>query len=97
MCAELTTGFPAFHYIQTRGLNVAMLLVGMNAQFEKKALGRITFECSQVGQLYDLLRHLNPEMGASKITLISIGYNSKKEIIARFEFTWSFKYRNNHS
>ena len=93
MAAELSTG--AYALLATKGKekSIAVILVAANAEFVKKATGVTTFTCSNwpefdiaVGQA---IKTGEPQLATGR----TIGSNSDGETIALFEFTWSFKIR----
>ena len=89
--AELATGLLAFLAIE--GHNVSFLVVGVNGKFYKKAKGKIVFICNQGHLIRDsIYKAINSGQGET-LTVKSIGYNEQNEIVAEFEFTWSFKKR----
>ena len=93
MAAELSTG--AYALLATKGKeeSIAVILVGTHAEFVKKATGATTFTCSNWFE-FDKAVGRAIETGEPQIaTGRSIGSNSDDEIIAIFEFTWSFKKR----
>ena len=93
MAAELSTG--AYALLATKGKkeSIAVILVGTHAEFVKKATGITTFTCSNWLE-FDKAVGRAIETGEPQIaTGRSIGSNSDGETIALFEFTWSFKIR----
>ena len=93
MAAELSTG--AYALLATKGKkeSIAVILVGTHAEFVKKATGITTFTCSNWLE-FDKAVGRAIETGEPQIaTGRSIGSNSDGETIALFEFTWSFKKR----
>jgi len=93
MAAELSTG--AYALLATKGKeeSIAVILVATRAEFIKKATGVTTFTCSNWFE-FDKAASRAIETGEPQIaTGRSIGLNSDDETIAIFEFTWSFKKR----
>ena len=93
MAAELTTGVLLIEKIQESKKNIAMLLVENNAQYFKKATGRIYFECTQ-GEIVEeaIARAIDTGEGQT-LTLTSVGTNSEGVEISKLNFTWSIKLR----
>ena len=93
MAAELTTGVLLIEKIQESKKNIAMLLVENNAQYFKKATGRIYFECNQ-GEIVDeaIARAIDTGEGQT-LTLTSVGSNSEGVEVSKLNFTWSIKLR----
>ena len=93
MAAELSTGAYALLATKRGEENVAVILVGTHAEFVKKATGVTTFTCSNWFE-FDKAVALAIETGEPQTaTGKSTGSNSDGETIAQFEFTWSFKIR----
>ena len=93
MAAELSTG--AYALLATKGKeeNIAVILVGTHAEFVKKATGLSTFTCSNWLEFDKAVGRAIETGEPQKATGRSIGSNSDGETIALFEFTWSFKIR----
>ena len=93
MAAELSTG--AYALLATKGKekSIAVILVATHAEFVKKATGVTTFTCSNWPEFdsaaSQAIKTGEPQLATGK----SIGSNSDGETIALFEFTWSFKTR----
>ncbi len=91
MAAELSTGVLAFAYVYQQPVKVSMLVVNMQAQFYKKATGTIQFICND-GAAIQLAITNAIQTGESVIVICrSSGVNRQGELVANFEFTWSFK------
>ena len=90
--AELSTGLPTAVAI-TGKASTAMLLVGIETKFLKKADSTSYFICeeNQKAQLAVNQTILSGE--AQQFTLTSLGYNSSNEIISETKVTWSVKKR----
>ena len=93
MAAELSTG--AYALLATKGKeeSIAVILVGTHAEFVKKATGISTFTCSNWLEFDKAVGRAIETGEPQKATGRSIGSNSDGETIALFEFTWSFKIR----
>ena len=93
MAAELSTGAYALLATKGRGESVAVILVGTHAEFVKKATGVTIFTCSNwlafEKAVCRAIETGEPQLATGR----SIGSNSDGETIALFEFTWSFKIR----
>ena len=93
MAAELSTGAPAMASAESADESVAMLIVGLKADFDKKADGLTTFVCDQVDR-FDAAIAETVETGEGvTVDVDTIGYLANGEVAARFTFTWSFKRR----
>lgn len=87
--AELSTGLLGLLAIGER--KVSMLIIHIEAEFTKKALGLTTFTCSdgeQVQQAVESAIELNEPQ---TIRVTSVGTNQAGETVAKMTLTWSFK------
>ena len=92
MAAELSSGAPAM--IAVRGAqNVALIIVGVQGEFLKKASGRTTFTCSDVPKLNAAIEEALACDEAITTVVHTEGRSPDGELVARFSFTWSFKKR----
>lgn len=91
MAAELATGALVMQKIQESGKNISMLVASNNAEFTKKAVGRITFTCKD-GVLLDeiITKAIETEEG-QVVKLKSIGVNKNGEQVSSFNFEWTLK------
>ena len=94
MAAELSTGILAFGQTYKRHPSVSMLVVKMEAQFYKKAIGTINFTCTNGNAIADAIEQSIQQNIGTTIDCISIGKNNDGEDVAKFIFTWSFKPKN---
>lgn len=94
MAAEFSTGFLCAEKIRKSGKKISMLVVKNEAEFTKKAVGRITFSCNQ-GKELDAVLQKAIETGAGQtLTMFSEGKDEKGDLVSKFAFTWSFKMKN---
>ena len=93
MAAELTTGALVIKKIKESGKNISMLVTNHNGKFIKKAVGLITFKCSD-GALIDaaLQRTISTGEGQT-IRMKSVGLNENGEQVSEYEFEWSIKFK----
>ena len=94
MAAELTTGMLLTKSIQDSNANISMLLVSNKSSFRKKAVGKITFTCSE-GKVAKQLINSTIQNITSKAWLKARGYDEEGDLVSEFEFEWSCKKRNN--
>jgi hypothetical protein len=91
MAAELCSGMLAFGQVYQRNPKISMLVVKMEVNFVKKANGTILFTCED-GALIQSAINESIETGEGKTVICkSVGKNEKGEVVAEFNFTWSFK------
>jgi len=91
MAAELSTGALLLNLTKNNTYKLSTLVVGMKANFTKKAIGNIQFTCNDINLIK---HHLNKAIETKEgvvFTLTSTGINKQNEPVARFEFDWSIK------
>ncbi len=94
MAAELTTGALVMKKIKESGKNISMLVANNNANFSKKATGRISFECKE-GHLIDEAISNSVATGEGQtVWLNAIGKNAEGIEVSNFNFEWTLKVRN---
>ena len=91
MAAELSTGVLCMMHIYKAEPTVSMLVVHMEADFSKKAVGKITFSC-QDGAAIEAAVDLAKSSGeAQTVTAVSVGTDEAGDQVASFTFVWSLK------
>ena len=93
MAAELSTGAPAMVAAESAPESVAMLIIGLTADFEKKASDVTTFVCDDLDQFQQAIAETLRSGEGVTTEIATVGYLPDGEIAARFTFTWSFKRR----
>ena len=88
--AELSTGILCQMHLQGRG-DWSMLVVKFEAEFFKKATGKIIFTCSDGVRLSRLLDEIEKGESVGTFVMESVATNEQNVEIARFRVTWSFK------
>lgn len=91
MAAEFSTGFLCSEKIRKSGKKISMLVVHNQADFTKKAVGRITFSCDQGKELDEVLKKAIETGEGQTLTMFSEGKDEKGDLVSKFAFTWSFK------
>lgn len=91
MAAEFSTGILCIDKIQKSGQKFSMLVVGLEANFTKKATGKIIFTCDQGAELDAVLKKAIATKEGQILKLRSVGTDEKGDQVAEFFFTWSFK------
>lgn len=89
MAAELSTGMLCFE--ATKVHNVALLVVGMEANYTKKAIGKIDFTCSEGAHIQATVQKALASGKGETIKVKSVGVDQTGDTVAEFYFTWSFK------
>ena len=91
MAAEFSTGFLCAEKIRKSGKKISMLVVHNQAEFTKKAVGRVTFSCFQGKELDEILKKAIETGDGQTLTMFSEGKDQKGDVVSKFAFTWSFK------
>ena len=94
MAAEFSTGFLCAEKIRKSGKKISMLVVHNQAEFTKKAVGRVTFSCLQGKELDAVLQKAIETGEGQTLTMFSEGKDQKGDLVSKFAFTWSFKVKN---
>ena len=90
--AELSTGALCQMILAGRDPH-SMLVTAFRAEYFKKANTGICFECRQGKELSAALETLTNSGDTTQLTMVSDGYNTNNELVARAHITWSFKRR----
>ncbi len=91
MAAELPTGMLGMMHVYRSSPSVSMLLVNMEANFSKKAVGLITFRCEDGSIIRETVEKAKATGTGQTVTVVSVGTDEQGEQVALFRFTWSFK------
>ncbi|ETN96512.1 hypothetical protein P278_05900 [Zhouia amylolytica AD3] len=95
MAAEMTTGVLVMNQIKENKKPISMLVLNMNANFSKKAVGRITFTCKD-GKLVNTAIKEAIETGEGQtIWMKSIGVDENGDVVSTFNFEWTLKAKTN--
>lgn len=91
MAAEMTTGAMVTAAIRDSGRKISMLVQNNNANFSKKATGRITFTCND-GHLIDEAISTTIKTGEGQtIWMKSVGVNEDGVVVSTFNFEWTLR------
>ena len=93
MAAELSTGALALLSVGGNNSDISFIITNMKADFIKKATGKTIFICKEGDKLIDAANIAREQIEAKTQKVHTNGYNEDGELIANFEFTWSFKTR----
>ena len=91
MAAELSTGVLAMAAVYDAKKPISMLLITMNAEFVKKAKTRVFFSCNNGENIVDTINKSIESKNGETIKLYSEGHDINNDLIAKFQFTWTFK------
>ena len=90
MAAELASGVQAMMHVNS-GTSVSMLVTGMEAQFTKKAVGKIAFTCPDGESIGETVARSRATGEGRTVVTTSTGRDEAGDIVAIFRMTWSFK------
>jgi hypothetical protein len=93
MAAEMSTGVLGLMQLHKRKPAVSMLVVGLEANYFKKAVGRTSFICEDGALLEKAVEETIATGEARTVKAKSVGKNKEGEVVAEFFITWSFKAR----
>lgn len=93
MAAEMSTGTLGWLATEASGSSVAMLVVGLEASYGKKADGKTTFTCEQGAEIAQAVRDAVASGEPRTVRALTVGRLADGAEVARFHFTWSFKAR----
>ncbi len=94
MAAELTTGALVIDQIRESGKKISMLVANNNANFSKKATGRITFSCEDGHLIKDALNKTIATGEGQTIWMKSVGVNTEGVVVSTFNFEWTLRLKN---
>jgi len=91
MAAEMSTGLLAMAHLYQRKPAISMLVIRIESQFFKKAIGVTRFTCEQGKELQEAIQKAYATGESVELPVVSSGYNEQGIEVARFLITWSFK------
>jgi len=93
MAGELASGALSIIHASSGKPTVSMLVVNMNATFQKKAVGKIVFVCEEGNNIKAAIEEAKKTGEGVTYTATSIGRDEEGDIVAEFKITWSYKSR----
>ena len=90
MAAELASGMQAMMHVQG-GSPVSMLVVKLEGDFTKKAVGLITFTCPDGALIAQAVAESRATGEGRTVVCISTGMDEAGDVVAVFKLTWSFR------
>jgi hypothetical protein len=94
MAAEMSTALLVLNYVYGSKPSISMLIVKNQAQYFKKAIGKITFTCDDGNHIKAIIEQAKTTGEGYIIDMKSIGKDESNEIVSEFIFTWSIKAKN---
>lgn len=95
MAAELSTGILAFGQIYQSKPLVSMLVTKMEAEFYKKAVGKIIFTCNDGKANAHAIQQTISTGEGINVSCTSIGVDEQGDEVAKFVFVWSYRRKGN--
>ncbi len=90
MAAEMASGLLAMMHVQS-GPPASMLVVGLEAEFTKKAVGLIRFTCPDGAAIGQALAESRATGEGRTVVCTSTGLDEAGDTVAVFRVTWSFR------
>ncbi len=91
MAAEMSTGILLIDQTFNSKPVISMLIVKNSASYHKKAVGKITFTCSDGNLVAESIKKAKESGKGILIDAKTIGKDESGDIVAEFNFTWSVK------
>jgi hypothetical protein len=91
MAAEMSTGALGLALVRAAPVPMSILVVGMEAEFVKKATGLTTFTCTDGPAIQDAVKESLRTGEGVTVAAKTVGVDQAGDVVARFTFTWSFK------
>ena len=93
MAGELASGMLAASIAYKSNPKLSMLVVEVQINFTKKAVGTILFECNQGKEILATIKKSIATGEGQTIETLTIARDEKGDIVAEFKVNWSFKAR----
>ena len=93
MAAEMSTGALCLVHLYERRPPVSMLVVKVESEYFKKAVGKTNFACEDGKQIKEAIEQAVQTGEAKTVRARSVGKNDDGAVVAEFFVTWSFKVR----
>jgi len=91
MAGELASGMLAASIAYKSNPKISMLVIGVTIKFTKKAVGIITFECTQGKEIYKTIQKSIDTGEGKTIEALTIARDENGDVVAEFFIKWSFK------
>lgn len=91
MAAELSTGAMVIDQIRESGRKISMLVQNNNANFSKKATGKITFTCEDGHLIADAIKATIATGEGQKFWMKAVGVNQDGVVVSTFNFEWTVR------
>lgn len=91
MAAEMSTGVLVMKAIEMSKVKVSMLVTHQEANFYKKATGKILFTCDGGKEISKAIKRSKDTKEGQVVVLTSEGKNTDGVVVSKFSFEWSLK------
>lgn len=91
MASELTTGILVMKHIAESKRKISMLVTHQEADFFKKATGKITFSCKDGIEIKNTVQKTIETGEGQTVKLISEGFNEEGIKVSSFMYIWSIR------
>lgn len=91
MAAEMSTGSLSMMHVYKRVPPVSMLVVKVESEYFKKAIGKTIFVCEDGDKIEKAVEESIATSESRIVRARSVGRNKNDEVVAEFFITWSFK------
>jgi len=91
MGSELSTGILVMKKVKESGKNISMLVTHIEADFIKKAKGKVRFICDEGQKINDNIDKAVRTGEGVRFLLNSKAYDQQNDLICHFTFEWSLK------
>tara|TARA_B110000902_G_scaffold78948_1_gene93969 strand:+ start:170 stop:625 length:456 start_codon:yes stop_codon:yes gene_type:complete len=91
MAAEMSTGVLVMKAIEDAKEKVSMLVTHQEANFYKKATGKIIFTCAGGKEISEAIKASKETKEGQVVVLTSEGKNEEGLVVSQFSFEWSLK------
>ena len=91
MAGELASGMLASSITYKSNPRISMLVVGVDINFTKKAIGTIFFECDQGKEILATIQKSIASGEGKTIDVLTVAKNDRGVVVAEFLIKWSFK------
>lgn len=93
MCAELASGLLLLMYTHKLNPSISTFVLGCEAKFVKRAIGKTTFVCNQGAEISKAVQLAINSKEPQDIRCVTNAYNEDGELVAEFVFIWGIKVR----
>jgi len=91
MAGEIASGMLAASIAYKSNPNISMLVVEVQINFTKKAVGTILFECNQGKEILATIQKSIITGDGQTIEALTIARDEEGDVVAEFFIKWSFK------